>query len=197
VADAYLNGLERRLAAGEPVRGIASVASLFVSRVDGRVDPLLSRESWLRGRVAIANARLAYAPTSIASAPTPVSRTAAGSGCATRASTSRRSRLSSRRRASAPSVGSTASCSRASPASRRSSSLRRGRSTLYQGLRRHRAWEGLRRHRAWAGAPGAQAQGLEMARPAIRLPGERLRRLRWPRRAGSKSRTSDTSSGRP
>jgi transaldolase len=61
VIDAYLNGLERRLASGEPVDAIASVASFFVSRVDAKVDPLLPADSGLRGRVAIANARLAYA----------------------------------------------------------------------------------------------------------------------------------------
>ena len=61
VIDAYVRGLERRLAAGEPLDSIASVASFFVSRVDGKVDPLLPGDSGLRGRVAIANARLAYA----------------------------------------------------------------------------------------------------------------------------------------
>ncbi|HEV3377516.1 MAG TPA: transaldolase [Thermoleophilaceae bacterium] len=61
VIDAYLTGLERRLASGEPVDAIASVASFFVSRVDAKVDPLLPADSGLRGRVAIANARLAYA----------------------------------------------------------------------------------------------------------------------------------------
>jgi transaldolase len=60
VADAYLAGLEQRVAAGEPVDAIASVASFFVSRVDARVDPLLPAGSDLRGRVAIANAQLAY-----------------------------------------------------------------------------------------------------------------------------------------
>jgi transaldolase len=61
VIDAYMRGLERRVASGEPVRAIASVASFFVSRVDAKVDPLLPADSSLRGRVAIANARLAYA----------------------------------------------------------------------------------------------------------------------------------------
>jgi transaldolase len=61
VMDAYMAGLERRAAAGGPVRAIASVASFFVSRVDSKVDPLLPADSGLRGRVAIANARLAYA----------------------------------------------------------------------------------------------------------------------------------------
>jgi transaldolase len=61
VIDAYMRGLERRLAAGRPVDAIASVASFFVSRVDAKVDPVLPADSPLRGRVAIANARLAYA----------------------------------------------------------------------------------------------------------------------------------------
>src|SRR5215211_4973458 len=60
VIDAYLSGLERRLAAGQRVNGIASVASFFVSRVDAKVDALLPAGSDLRGRVAIANARRAY-----------------------------------------------------------------------------------------------------------------------------------------
>ena len=60
VIDAYVAGLERRVAAGEPVDAIASVASFFVSRVDAKVDALLPAGSDLRGRVAIANARLAY-----------------------------------------------------------------------------------------------------------------------------------------
>jgi transaldolase len=61
VIDAYMNGLELRLASGEPIQGIASVASFFVSRIDAKVDPQLPTNSALRGRVAIANARLAYA----------------------------------------------------------------------------------------------------------------------------------------
>jgi transaldolase len=61
VIDAYMCGLERRLAFGESVQEIASVASFFVSRVDAKADPLLPADSGLRGRVAIANARLAYA----------------------------------------------------------------------------------------------------------------------------------------
>ena len=60
VIDAYLAGLERRVAAGEPVDAIASVASFFVSRVDAKVDALLPAGSELRGRVAIANAQRAY-----------------------------------------------------------------------------------------------------------------------------------------
>jgi transaldolase len=73
VADAYLKGLEARVAAGTPVAGIASVASFCVSRVDTLVDSMLDgklapatsggerdRLRALRGRAAVANARLAY-----------------------------------------------------------------------------------------------------------------------------------------
>jgi transaldolase len=57
---AYLRGLERRLAAHQPIADVHSVASFFVSRVDSAVDPQLPDESPLRGRAAIANAKLAY-----------------------------------------------------------------------------------------------------------------------------------------
>ena len=60
VALAYLRGLERRLDAGDPLGGVASVASFFVSRVDTAVDALLPDDSLLRGKVAIANAKVAY-----------------------------------------------------------------------------------------------------------------------------------------
>ena len=63
VIEAFLDGLEQRVEAGLPVRTITSVASFFVSRVDGRVDPLLDGlgdPKGLRGRVAIANACAAY-----------------------------------------------------------------------------------------------------------------------------------------
>ena len=63
VAEAYLRGLERRVEADESVEDAASVASFFVSRVDGKVDDVLEgtgREE-LRGRAAVANAKLAYA----------------------------------------------------------------------------------------------------------------------------------------
>jgi transaldolase len=61
VIDAYLAGLERRASSGGPTDSIASVASFFVSRVDAKTDAMLATGSDLRGRVAIANARLAYA----------------------------------------------------------------------------------------------------------------------------------------
>jgi transaldolase/transaldolase/glucose-6-phosphate isomerase len=63
VIEAFLDGLEHRLAAGQPIRSITSVASFFVSRVDGKVDPLLDRAgdpAGLRGQIAIANACSAY-----------------------------------------------------------------------------------------------------------------------------------------
>jgi transaldolase len=69
VVEAFLAGLERRAASGHPLAGISSVASFFVSRVDGKVDPLLravpgARQEEARrllGTAAIANACLAYA----------------------------------------------------------------------------------------------------------------------------------------
>jgi transaldolase len=57
---AFIRGLERRVERGEPVDDIHSVASFFVSRVDTAVDKLLPADSPLRGRAAIANAKLAY-----------------------------------------------------------------------------------------------------------------------------------------
>jgi transaldolase len=60
VIDAYLTGLERRAAAGEPPAGVASVASFFVSRVDTEADARLPANSPLRGKIAVANAHRAY-----------------------------------------------------------------------------------------------------------------------------------------
>jgi len=61
VAEAYLQGLERRLADDQPLN-VASVASFFVSRIDTAVDQRLqdSGHDELFGKAAIANARLAY-----------------------------------------------------------------------------------------------------------------------------------------
>lgn len=65
VMDAYMSGLEERIARGLPVQSVASVASFFVSRVDSKVDPQLEARGepakGLLGKAAIANARLAYA----------------------------------------------------------------------------------------------------------------------------------------
>jgi transaldolase len=60
VVDAYLTGLEQAAAAGHELAGIHSVASFFVSRVDTEIDKRLPAGSPLRGKAAIANARLAY-----------------------------------------------------------------------------------------------------------------------------------------
>ena len=71
VAEAYIAGIEERLAQGLPVHGVVSVASLFVSRIDAVVDPML--EKLIRqggspaqpakealGQVAVASAKAAY-----------------------------------------------------------------------------------------------------------------------------------------
>ncbi len=62
VAEAYLRGLERLVAAGGDPRTVLSVASFFVSRVDSEADKRLEAvgRSDLEGKLAVANARLAY-----------------------------------------------------------------------------------------------------------------------------------------
>jgi transaldolase len=60
VIDAYMEGLAARAAAGDPLEGVTSVASFFVSRIDTKVDAELPAAAPLRGRVALANARVAY-----------------------------------------------------------------------------------------------------------------------------------------
>src|ERR1041384_5477110 len=60
VARAYVAGLERRWADGEPIDHVASVASFFVSRVDTAVDKQLPEDSPLRSTIAVANAKRAY-----------------------------------------------------------------------------------------------------------------------------------------
>ncbi|MER6528657.1 transaldolase [Streptomyces sp. NPDC001508] len=65
VMDAYLAGLEQARAAGLDLSAIHSVASFFVSRVDSEIDKRLTllgtdRARALKGRAALANARLAY-----------------------------------------------------------------------------------------------------------------------------------------
>jgi transaldolase len=80
VIDAYMAGLEDRIAAGKQIDTIHSVASFFVSRVDSEVDKRLDAAAKtssdagalkaLQGKAAIANAKLAYKlfQTEIASA---------------------------------------------------------------------------------------------------------------------------------
>ncbi len=71
VIDSYLAGLEARVAAGQPLAQVASVASFFVSRVDSEVDRRLdllvaadrldaAAAAALKGKAAIANAKFAY-----------------------------------------------------------------------------------------------------------------------------------------
>ena len=72
VALAYLDGLEARVQKGEAIGHIASVASFFVSRIDSAIDKKIDERlaagdpeadalKAVRGKVAIANAKLAYA----------------------------------------------------------------------------------------------------------------------------------------
>ncbi|WP_293875351.1 MULTISPECIES: transaldolase [unclassified Sphingomonas] len=71
VAEAYATGLEERVRQGQPIDRIASVASFFVSRIDSMIDKEIDRRlgendpeaealKGLRGKVAIANAKMAY-----------------------------------------------------------------------------------------------------------------------------------------
>jgi transaldolase/glucose-6-phosphate isomerase len=62
VAEAYIAGLEQRLAEGGALGRIASVASFFVSRLDTILDPLLEAAgaAELQGQIAIANSKAAY-----------------------------------------------------------------------------------------------------------------------------------------
>ncbi len=63
VAEAYLRGLERLVAAGGDPSSVWSVASFFVSRVDTEADRRLDElggHDGLRGKLAVANAKLAY-----------------------------------------------------------------------------------------------------------------------------------------
>ncbi len=60
VIEAFLQGVEARVAAGHDVTRLPSVASFFVSRVDTETDGRLPEGSPLRGKAAVANAKLAY-----------------------------------------------------------------------------------------------------------------------------------------
>lgn len=54
--DAYQAGLEARLAQGQPLTQVASVASMFLSRMDAKADAVLPETSDLRGESALASA---------------------------------------------------------------------------------------------------------------------------------------------
>ncbi|MBF0297830.1 MAG: transaldolase [Oligoflexia bacterium] len=71
VIEAYIAGMEERLLQGKPLKHVASVASFFISRIDGLVDPLLEKliaegnekarlSKMILGQVAISNAKVAY-----------------------------------------------------------------------------------------------------------------------------------------
>ena len=64
VAMAYVEGLEKRVARGDPIDRVASVASFFVSRIDTKIDDAIDEKGGeakaLKGKVAIANAKMAY-----------------------------------------------------------------------------------------------------------------------------------------
>ena len=65
VADAYIGGLEKRRADGNPIDNVHSVASVFVSRIDAMIDERLEaigtdKALALRGEAALANAKLVY-----------------------------------------------------------------------------------------------------------------------------------------
>jgi transaldolase len=65
VMEAFLDGIERAQRAGLPLERIGSVASFFVSRVDTEIDKRLDKlgtdqAKALRGKAAVANARLAF-----------------------------------------------------------------------------------------------------------------------------------------
>lgn len=62
-ANAYIEGLATLAANGGDISKIASVASFFVSRVDGAVDSTLKElaNTDLQGKIAIANSKIAYA----------------------------------------------------------------------------------------------------------------------------------------
>jgi transaldolase len=62
VMDAYIRGIERLMAAGGDPSAVSSVASYFVSRVDTEADKRLDAlgNTELKGKLAVANAKLAY-----------------------------------------------------------------------------------------------------------------------------------------
>lgn len=71
-AEAYIKGLEKRAAAGEDISKISSVASFFLSRIDSNIDDRIDSKlesassdakaklEAIKGKVAIANAKIAY-----------------------------------------------------------------------------------------------------------------------------------------
>lgn len=71
VVEAYIGGLEARLAIGKPIKHIASVASFFLRRIDTMVDPMIEKfiepvevktelAKKLHGQIAVSSAKIAY-----------------------------------------------------------------------------------------------------------------------------------------
>ncbi|MBK5243958.1 MAG: transaldolase [Eubacteriaceae bacterium] len=62
ITEAFMGGLEDRLKQGNSIENVSSVASFFLSRIDVLVDPMLDEKGakTLRGKIAIASAKLAY-----------------------------------------------------------------------------------------------------------------------------------------
>jgi len=71
VMEAYICGLETRIAQGKPIKHVNSVASFFISRIDTKIDPLFDRlieqvsqvtdlAKQLTGNVGISSAKIAY-----------------------------------------------------------------------------------------------------------------------------------------
>jgi transaldolase len=71
VAEAYIDGIEKRLAQGKPAKGVCSVVSFFVSRIDAMADPLIEKiiahggnqrdlARHLLGKAAVASAKVSY-----------------------------------------------------------------------------------------------------------------------------------------
>ena len=62
ITEAFMGGLEDRLAEGNSIKDVSSVASFFLSRIDVMVDPMLKEKGAenLVGKIAIASAKKAY-----------------------------------------------------------------------------------------------------------------------------------------
>lgn len=62
ITEAFMSGLEDRIAEGNSIENVSSVASFFLSRIDAMVDPKIDIKGAknLRGKIAIASAKVAY-----------------------------------------------------------------------------------------------------------------------------------------
>lgn len=62
ITEAFMSGIEDRIAEGNSIENVSSVASFFLSRIDAMVDPMIDEKGAknLRGKIAIASAKVAY-----------------------------------------------------------------------------------------------------------------------------------------